>query len=330
MKNDISLIIPVFNGEKFIERCLNGVIKAFNNVDNFSIELILVDDGSTDDSKIIINEFTQRYDWIKYFYQENQGPSTARNVGLNLANGIYISFVDCDDEVKPEFFKVLQQVIVDKPDLLVFGYEKILTNAKIENFPPKQKNEEGGKKRLTHVTDDKELFWYPWSKIYQSNLIKTIRFDQRMRLGEDTIFNLHAVKNAKLIKRIPNILYSYYENLGSLSSPSYKNGLLENMDYHFENRLGVHESLDDAVKLDISKYYLGHILPWLINNILYLPGQERKKEFKKIVESNFFKTCIKWKWNVDSKGQYIILSLLNFRMFNLLNLLLKIQYSGKR
>ena len=101
MKNDISLIIPVFNGEKFIERCLNGVIKAFNNVDNFSIELILVDDGSTDDSKIIINEFTQRYDWIKYFYQENQGPSTARNVGLNLANGIYISFVDCDDEVKP-------------------------------------------------------------------------------------------------------------------------------------------------------------------------------------------------------------------------------------
>mgnify|MGYP003592786463 CR=1 FL=1 len=151
-----------------------------------------------------------------------------------------------------------------------------------------------------------------------------------MRLGEDTIFNLHAVKNAKLIKRIPNILYSYYENLGSLSSPSYKNGLLENMDYHFENRLGVHESLDDAVKLDISKYYLGHILPWLINNILYLPGQERKKEFKKIVESNFFKTCIKWKWNVDSKGQYIILSLLNFRMFDLLNLLLKIQYSGKR
>ncbi|MCU4364237.1 glycosyltransferase [Acinetobacter variabilis] len=329
MKNDISVIIPIFNGEKFIERCLNGLINAFNNVDNFSIEVILVDDGSTDHSKNIINKFIKQYDWIKYFYQENQGPSAARNLGLNLANGIYISFVDCDDEVKPNYFKTLQRVIIDKPDLVVFGYEKILSNMRFDFFSPKEQIENGGKKRLTKITNDKELFWYPWSKIYLADLVKNICFDSRMRLGEDTIFNLQAVKKANVIKRVPDILYSYYENLGSLSSPSYKNGLLKNMEYHFENRLKVHESLDSVVKLDISKYYLGHILLWLISNIMYLPESERKKELRRIAESNFFKTCIKWKWNVDSKGQYLILSLLNLRMFNLLNLLLKIKYSNK-
>src|SRR5690606_7048622 len=101
------------------------------------------------------------------------------------------------------------------------------------------------------------------------------------------------------------------------------------MEYHFENRLKVHETLDSVVKLDISKYYLGHILPWLINNIMYLPESERKKELKRISESNFFTTCTKWKWNVDSKGQYLIIFLLNSRMFNLLNFLLKIKYSSK-
>lgn len=329
MKNDISVVIPIFNGEKFIERCLNGLINAFNNVDNFSVEVLLVDDGSTDRSKSIINKFIKQYDWIKYFYQENQGPSTARNFGLNLANGIYISFVDCDDEVKPNYFKTLQRVIIDRPDLVVFGYEKILSNMKFDFFSPKERIENGGEKRLTKITEDKELFWYPWSKIYLTDLIKNICFDSRMRLGEDTIFNLQAVKKANVIKRVPDILYSYYENLGSLSSSSYKKGLLENMEYHFENRLKVHESLDNVVKLDVSKYYLGHILPWLISNMMYLPESERKKELKRITESNFFTTCIKWKWNVDSKGLYLILSLLNLRMFNLVNLLLKIKCSNK-
>lgn len=330
MKNDISVVVPVFNGEKFIERCLNGLINAFNNVDNFSVEIILVDDGSTDGSKTIISKFVEGYNWIKYFYQENRGPSTARNLGLNVANGIYISFVDCDDEVKPSFFKTLQQVIIDKPDLVVFGYEKISSNTKVNFFSPKEKKEIGGRKRLMNVADDKELFWYPWSKIYLADLLKNIHFDARMRLGEDTIFNLQVVKQANIIKRIPDILYSYYENSGSLSSPSYKHGLLENMSFHFENRVKIHDSLDEDIKLDISKYYLGHILPWLISNVMYLPEQERKNEFKKIVESNFFTTCIKWKWNMNSRGQYIILSLLNLRMFGLLNILLKMKYSSKR
>lgn len=330
MKIDISVIIPIFNGEKFIERCLNGLIDAYNNVDNFTIEVILVDDGSTDYSKNIINKFIKQYDWIKYFYQENQGPSAARNYGLNLANGIYISFVDCDDKVKPNFFKTLQRVIIDKPDLVVFGYERILSDMRFDFFSPKERIEIGGEKRLTKITDDKELFWYPWSKIYQTELVKNIYFDSRMRLGEDTIFNLRAVKKANMIKRVPDILYSYYENLGSLSSPSYKKGLLENMEYHFENRLKEHEYLDNIVKSDISKYYLGHILSWLINNMVYLPEGERKNELKRITESNFFKTCIKWKWNVRSKGQYLILLLLKLRMFNLLNILLNIKYSNKK
>nr|WP_312175878.1 glycosyltransferase [Moraxella sp. CTOTU46934] len=329
MSKILSVIIPVYNGEEFIQRCLNSIISAFEKVDNFSIELILVDDGSIDNSRDIIKEFNKKYDFIKYYYQHNQGPSAARNFGLDVAIGDYIGFVDCDDTVKPFFFQSLQKAIYGKPDLILFGYEKVLREGKFNFFTPEEKTCMNVKDKLSDVFNEKLLFWYSCTKIYKNSLIKNIRFDSRIRLGEDTIFNLQVVKNSSVIKQIPEILYSYYENLGSLSSPSYKNGLLENMEYHFENRLKVHESLDSVIKLDISKYYLGHILPWLINNIMYLPENERKKELKRIAESNFFTTCTKWKWNVDSKGQYLIIFLLNSRMFNLLNFLLKIKYSSK-
>jgi len=101
----ISVIIPVFNGEKYIDNCLTSIIN--QKIDNEQIEIIIINDGSVDTSKKIIDQYLKKYKNIKYIEQKNSGQGKARNVGLKKAKGKYISFVDCDDTIEPEMYKIL-------------------------------------------------------------------------------------------------------------------------------------------------------------------------------------------------------------------------------
>ncbi|MBK1781751.1 glycosyltransferase [Advenella sp. WQ 585] len=321
----MSLITPVFNGEAHLHRCVESIITAANG---YTIELILIDDGSTDNSGAIGREYAERLEWVHYVHQENKGPSAARNVGLELARGDYIGFVDCDDCIAPTYVSELLLACRDTPDIVVYGYERKLLNEQARIFSPKPvRHEAGGHELLANVNGDHELFWFPWTKIFRSSLLQHIRFDENMKLGEDTIFNLQAVSKAQYIVRIPDVLYSYNETQGSLSSPTYKPGLLENMEHHFKGRLLVHEhsneGLNNSVRTDITKYYLSHIVPWLLSNAMRLDKSTQLDELAKIRNSQLVKTCFNWKLKIKvSRGQTAILLLLRFRMLRLLRFLL--------
>lgn len=323
----ISIITPIFNGQDHLERCIDSIIIAASKCDDKNIELILIDDGSTDKSAEIAQKYAQRTNWINYVYQTNKGASGARNKGLRLARGDYISFVDCDDSVSPTYFTELLKVCGENPDIIVFGYERKLINGQTNSFSPKSKRHEGSQSLLTHVNEDRELFWFVWTKAFRRGVLRQINFNEKISLGEDTIFNLQAVCNSQLIIRISNVLYSYYETPGSLSSSSYKSALLENMEEHFSSRLLVHKGFDnnlnDSIRLDISKYYLGHIVPWLLSNTMKLEKKRQLQELKRIRESDFVKTCFSWKSKVTwSRGQALLLFLFRFRMLNILRIVL--------
>ena len=97
---DISVVVPVYNTEKYLRECIDSII----NQQRVSIEIILVDDGSTDSSGIICEEYADKYPYIHTVHIENSGPATAKNVGLNLAKGDYVSFTDSDDKIEPTMF----------------------------------------------------------------------------------------------------------------------------------------------------------------------------------------------------------------------------------
>lgn len=325
MNPQISIITPIFNGEAHLQRCIESIITAANG---YTIELILIDDGSTDNSGPIGRMYAERLDWVRYVRQENKGPSAARNAGLQLAKGDYIGFVDCDDCIVPTYVSELLLACRDRPDIVVYGYKRKFLNGQVRIFSPKPiRHEAGGHELLANVSGDHELFWFPWTKIYHASLLQHIRFDVNMRLGEDTIFNLQAVGKSQYIVRIPNILYVYNETQGSLSSPTYKPGLLENMEHHFSGRLLVHEDsnegINNNVRADISKYYLGHIVPWLLSNAMRLDKNAQLDELTKIRNSQLVKTCFNWKSRINvSRGQAAILLLFRFRMLHLLRFFL--------
>lgn len=125
----ISTIIPVYNTSKYLKKCIDSIINqsiGFNN-----IELILVNDGSTDDSEKIINKYLKKYENIKYIYQENSGQAVARNKGLELASGDYISFIDSDDYIDLNMYEELYSMVENNNlDIVTCDYTFIRSNKK--------------------------------------------------------------------------------------------------------------------------------------------------------------------------------------------------------
>ncbi|MDN7131509.1 glycosyltransferase [Halomonas sp. MC140] len=321
----ISLITPVFNGEEHLHRCVESIVAA---AEGHSVELLIVDDGSTDGTPEIALRYSEVWPWIRYLRQPNAGPSSARNAGLELARGDYIGFVDSDDCVAPAYFNRLFQVCVDSPELVVFGYERRLLDGSTSVLAPlSRRHVDESDLLLGNVSNDRELFWYPATKLFRADVVRSIRFNERIRLGEDTIFNLQAVANARVVVRISDVLHRYYETAGSLSSPTYKAGLLENMEEHFAARLLVHtqrgQVLAGHVRADLCQYYLGHIVPWLVSNAMRMDKREQLGELAKVRSSQLVTTCFSWGAKVDgSRGLTAILLLLKFRMLRLLRSML--------
>ncbi|RCV91016.1 glycosyltransferase family 2 protein [Billgrantia montanilacus] len=324
MKLKFSVIIPVYNGEMYLKYCLDSILLAAKN---HAVEVIVIDDGSTDSSAGIAQKYSESFESFLFITQNNKGPSAARNVGLGVANGEYVTFVDCDDIVFNNYFFCLENACRKNPDIIVFGYQRVFLNGEKQSFPTSGMEQYiSPGKFLDDVIGDRELFWFTWSKAFRRSALSDLRFDERLHLGEDTIFNMYAVLSAKYIIRIPEIIYSYYQVEGSLSSPRYKPLLLENMQVHFDTRLDIQNKageITDEGRRDIRDYYMLHILPWLISNAIKISDFSAQiDELKRIRNSELVETCLSWKGRRGTRGMNIIQLLFKARMLRLLRSLL--------
>lgn len=210
----LSIIVPVYNAEKTIDKCINSILK--QNYQHF--ELLLIDDGSNDLSGKICDEYAQNDKRIKVIHNENKGVSFSRNCGVQNSRGTYVQFIDSDDFIEPSMSRILVEKIEDsKADIVICGYnevriEVIEEHKCVDNFMTK---EEFGK--VFPELYALNFFNPPWNKLYKKNLIIEY-FDETISIGEDLIFNLAYLKNAKVIAFINNCLYNYInQNNNSLS-----------------------------------------------------------------------------------------------------------------
>lgn len=178
-----SVIIPVYNSEKTIARCLNS-IAAQNRED---VQIIVINDGSTDSSDSIIREFADRYPQILYISQENAGVSRARNTGLDAAKGTYITFVDSDDYVREDYFQVLDQH--NDCELLAFCHHVLGADDShlLPLFSELQKL--SSPQRLELLLNSRRIM-SPWDKRFQRRIIEShhLRFLDGLSVGEDFNF----------------------------------------------------------------------------------------------------------------------------------------------
>ncbi|UKK47499.1 glycosyltransferase [Prevotella sp. E9-3] len=197
----VSIIIPIYKAEKSIRRCIDSVLAQTYK----DWELVLVDDGSPDISGGICDEYAQKDSRIRVFHTPNGGVSSARNKGLDEANGDRICFVDADDCLESNF---LSKMLVFSHDLVVCGFRS-LQGLQITPDDIDVSGETMG------VYIPKFFNSYsapaPWAKLFKKEIIDKfhIRFNQKLKLTEDTIFNLEYLSYCTSLRQIPNQLYVY-------------------------------------------------------------------------------------------------------------------------
>lgn len=208
MVKKFTIIIPVYNAEKYLRECLDSVLRQ----KYLDFEIIIIDDGSDDNSWGIIEEYTNKDERIIAIHQENQGVSSARNAGLNRAQGQYILFVDSDDSVSENLLYLLNEHIVESnPDIIEYSVYKTNSDGVIyqkkllyDNFY--QNNEDC----LSYYYTSKNSLDYCCNKVFRFEPIQDLRFKQFSQ-SEDYIFNVESFLRANSIKTISDCLY-YYRN----------------------------------------------------------------------------------------------------------------------
>lgn len=234
----VSVIIPVYNCEKYIEECIESLI----NQTLKECEFIFVNDGSKDKSEEIIKKYADKDERITLINQKNSGVSIARNVGIKKAVGEYIGFVDADDYVKKDYYEKLYNTAKKNQCSIVIGdwlYEK---NGKEYSFIlPFVKNKIMNRKdiegKIYPFFISKESLNSVWNKIYQNRLIKNnkIKFPKDLEMGEDEMFNIRAFTYCDRCCFIDYSGYFYREVEGSITRDVIKK------DY-FKRALNVYKS----------------------------------------------------------------------------------------
>ena len=210
----ISIIIPVYNAEKYLDRCLKSVVsQTYQN-----LEIIVVDDGSTDQSWDIIEKFASTDSRIIKIQQENVGVSAARNRGLEIANGDFIGFVDADDEILPDMYEfLLSNALKYNADISHCGFEWV-KNVEVIPFHNTgmllvQNHNEG----IIEILEGKLIEPGIWTKLYRRKIISKVRFSEGIKWNEDLLFNVEAFNNAQISVFEDVVKYRYFQNVASAS-----------------------------------------------------------------------------------------------------------------
>lgn len=205
----ISVIIPVYNVEKYLVSNINSLVT--QTLDN--LELIYIDDGSTDGSLEILTKYQEKYKNMKVIHQENSGVSVARNKGLAVATGDYIAFVDPDDCISKYMFEKLYSAINStKADIVTC---KFMTFTKVPKFKLSSNSRIYNKNdAIKMLLEGKELSNFLWDKLYKRNLFNDIKFREG-KIFEDLDVMYKIIDKSKKICIIDDVLYGYYQRSDS-------------------------------------------------------------------------------------------------------------------
>ena len=213
MKDLISVIVPVYNGEKKIIPLINCLKKQTYK----KIEVLIINDGSTDDTENIVNSLIIDDDRFILINKKNGGASSARNLGIKKSKGKYIAFADADDKMDIDALRIMHNVMSkDDVDLVVGNYYIPQTNKKGNATNKLINNHELFQCKIYNkkYEDNDDSIGNPrtvWGKLYKSEIIKdnSILFNENIKLFEDGVFNLQYTAHANIIRIIDNIVYIY-------------------------------------------------------------------------------------------------------------------------
>lgn len=219
ISSKVSIIIPVYNVEKYIQQC----VESLRAQSHQNIEIILVDDGSADSSGILCDQLKQSDNRIIVVHKENGGVSSARNTGLDVMTGDFVTFVDGDDIVSPDFIKVMYDALIkNNADISTCCHKRIELDLSENTVHFINKTNElpiikTGLESLTDMFYGKTCSASSGSKLYSRRIFENIRF-QNLIMGEDTLFVYNAFTKADKIVHTDKPLYYYVQQESSVTN----------------------------------------------------------------------------------------------------------------
>lgn len=280
VEKTISVIIPVYNREDCIWRCIQSIREQSYR----ELEIIIVDDGSTDQSGMICDQLQREDTRISVIHQKNQGVSAARNYGIRVASGKYIQFVDSDDTIEKYMCeKLVKRQIETDADMVICGYN-LIKKEKIEHI-------EATNSFFVNLGCFVDEFAYylknfllhnPWNKLYLREKIR-IPFDVNYFAGEDLLFNMEYLRDCVSIAGLRDVLYNYYY----VPSDRYKNngGEIATGIYHaLLNFVEKKLNNDSSALMAVYKVYIDDMLYAIRlackeHNLLAIRSIEKTKDF---------------------------------------------------
>lgn len=313
--NLISIIIPVYNAEKYIKRCIKSVV----NQSYQKLEIMIVNDGSTDDSLSICATLAMQDNRIKVISQDNGGVSKARNTGLRLAKGEYVMFLDSDDYMLPDMCKTMLDVLRSKQaDCVICGIQE----------------PEGGlwcpQKNIDYfiLADFKRDFIYQlnteilspcWNKIFKRKLITNL-FNDNISFGEDLIFDLEYLNNCTRLSFITTpLVYHEKQVAGSLVT---KTGLQRLMDIEKIHQVIMKFAGEEHISQDLHKKYIRDLTVYVRFLLLdkRITFSDKKKVLKKWIQGAYLKTMLVMNIKTCLSNRLLLL-FLKYRCWSLANIL---------
>lgn len=334
----ISIIVPIYNVEKYLKECLDSLI----NQTYSNLEIILVDDGSTDNCPTICNEYAKMDTRIKVIHKKNAGLSEARNSGMEISTGEYIAFVDSDDYVRKDMYeKMMISINEKKADIVMSGFSRIDDNKNIIDFLlPLDKNFYSDKEILEGIllpmigslpkdTLDVKIEMSVWKCLYSNEIIKKhqLRFiSERKYISEDIIFHLEYFKYVNRLAIVNEALYVYRLNNTSLTKKYNPNRFEKEKILYLEinNRIteiNIEQEKKEEAYLREKRSFLMRTRNCIKAEIKNktLKDKKKRERIKMILEDNVVREVLaKYPINKMPKKDKILNFLLKHKMINTL------------
>ena len=281
MEDLISVIIPVYNVEKYLPECIESIV----NQTYKNLEIILVNDGSTDESLKICNDYKEKDERITVLDSVNKGVSNARNLGLEISTGKYITFVDSDDFVELDFCEImLQNIKKTDADCVITGYKRVYPNKNeiIVNSSCQTIDEI---EFLDKILEVQTGFGFCHMKLWKAEIIRNnnIKFDKKLLVGEDALFCMQCSTYMKKICLLDKPLYNYRFNNQSLVRKFDKNYANKYLNSMKETEKYLFDKYKNNIKISekINNYIVYHILLIIVN---YCFNPENRLSFLKQID----------------------------------------------
>lgn len=322
-KCKLSIIVPVYGVEKYIDKCLNSLVKQSLK----EIEVIVVNDGTKDNSQKIIDKYVKKYpDKIKSYIKENGGQGSARNYGLKKATGEYIGYVDSDDFVEKDMYKKLYNKAKENNyDIVVCGNYNVSEDYQNKNIDAFINN---------YNTDLENIFFGKmavWNKIYKRNILIKNKLEFKEKVWyEDLAFTLKAIMNSNTFAFIDEPLYDYLIREGSTMNNSNVQRNLEILDAFNDILSYIKHNKKEEYFSKIEFLAIDHIYISAIVRVLKADADDKVKRetINKLIDymNTSFPNYKNNKYiNTLSKNRKIIYKLINIKMYGLINLIFKVK-----